>query len=563
MTSRKHQVLEGVTGAYPRQMFRAAGYTDEDMKKPVIAVVSAYSEIHPGCMHLKTLAEHVKAGVWSAGGVPVEFHTISICDGWAQGTGMHYVLPSRELMAAEIETMIGGHIDLFDGVVFLASCDKSPAAMLMAAARINLPSIFLPAGPMVPGKFLGKEWVMCDIKEGMGKVSVGAMSDEEFIQVESESCPTAGVCAMMGTGSTMGCVIEALGMALPGAATVPAVSSGRLRLAKYTGRRAVALVEEGVRPRDIMTEEAFENAIKFVLATGGSSNAVLHLPAIAAEAGISIPLELFDSLSRKTPCIAKFKPAAQFNVKDLHEAGGVGAVMKELSPLLNLDVHTGSGKRLGELLESARTLRRDVIHPLDDPISHEGGLAVLKGNLAPGGAIVKQSGVDPKMMVHTGPAKVFDSEEDVRESLLGKSVKPGDVLVVRYEGPKGGPGMRELSIPAALIVGMGLGDSVAMITDGRFSGATRGPCIGHVSPEAADGGPIAALRDGDVIDIDIPSRKLNVRLSDAEIEERLKNATPRKPYRRFPGGYLDIYRALVGPSSQGALMKAEEDKDAF
>ncbi|MDR2819672.1 MAG: dihydroxy-acid dehydratase [Desulfovibrio sp.] len=558
MPKKGHKILEGVTGAYPRQMLRAVGYVDSDMDKPVIGIAIAYSETHPGCFHLKMLAEQVRSGILSAGGVPVEFYTTSICDTWGHGKGMHYILPSRELITAEIETVVCAHNDLFDGLVLMSSCDKSPGAMLMGAARVNIPSIMLTSGPMLPGRFGDKQWVFCDIKEAMGKITAGSISEDEFLRIETDSCATAGVCSMMGTGNTMGCAVEALGMALPGSGTIPAVYSERMRLARHVGERIVAMVEENLRPRDILTPQAFDNAIRFILATGGSSNTLLHIPAIAREAGHSIPLERFDELSRQTPCIAKFKPASDFTIFDLYEAGGVSGVLKRLEHLLHLSVTTVTGKALGDNLRGAKILNDKIIRPLDAPYSNEGGLAVLKGNLAELGAIVKQSGVDPKMMRHSGPAKVFEHEEDVRTYLLQKEVKPGDVLVVRNEGPKGGPGMRELSLPAAILIGLGLGDSVAMITDGRFSGATRGPCIGHVSPEAADNGPIGIVQDGDIIDIDIPGRTLNIRLSNEEITARLAVRDQVIPYSRCPGGYLDLYRQNVTNAAEGAVIKTKK-----
>jgi dihydroxy-acid dehydratase len=524
------------------------------MDKPVIGIAISYSGTHPGCFHLKMLAEQARDGILSAGGVPVEFYTISICDTWGHGKGMHYILPSRELIAAEIETMVCAHNDLFDGLVLLASCDKSPGAMLMGAARVNLPALMLTSGPMLPGRFAGKQWVFCDIKESMGKITAGKMTDEEFLRIETDSCATAGVCSMMGTGSTMGCVAEALGMALPGNGTIPAVYSERLRLARRAGERIVAMVEENLRPRDILTPGAFDNAIKFILATGGSSNTLLHLPAIAKETGYALPIDRFDSLSRQTPCIAKFKPASDRTILDFHEAGGVMAVLNRLESFLDLEAMTVTGKPLGASVRCASVLNDAVIKPLDAPYDREGGLAVLRGNLARGGAIVKQSGVDKKMMRHSGPAKVFENEEEVKTFLLQKAVQPGDVLVVRNEGPKGGPGMRELSIPAAILIGLGLGDSVAMVTDGRFSGATRGPCVGHVTPEAAENGPIAAIQDGDIIDIDIPLRTLRVRLSEEEIAARLAARQPAAPYNRCPGGYLDLYRQHVASAAEGAVV---------
>lgn len=544
------EVLTGLSGAYPRAMYRAVGFTDEELGRPLIGVVSSWSETNPGSYGNKELAQYVKAGIYEAGGTPVEFHTIAICDAIAQGRGMNYVLPSRELVAAEIELMVGAQA--FDGLVLISSCDKSPAGMLMAAARINIPTIFLPAGPMLPGRFAGRDWVMSDIKEAMGELAVGTITPAEFDQIEHETCSTYGVCAMMGTGNTMSSVIEALGLSLPGTATSPATSARHRRQAKETGVQIMRLLQQDLRPRDILTRETFENAIRFVLATGGSSNAYLHLPAVAKEAGVELPLELFDRLSRETPTLTKFKPASQWNLRDFDEAGGVQAVLKELEKLLHLGVKTVTGRTLGENLRGVTVKRREVIRSLDQPLAPEGGLAVLKGNLAPRGAIVKQSAVDPKMWRHRGPARVFDSEEEVRDFLLGGKARPGDVLVIRYEGPRGGPGMREMSIPAALLVGMGLGDTVAMVTDGRYSGATRGPCIGHVSPEAAEGGPIAIVQDGDMIEIDIPARRLELLLPPEEIQRRLDLWRP--PERKVEG-FLGWYARSVEAADRGAVVR--------
>ncbi len=542
------ELFRDITGAYPRQMFRACGYTDKELKKPVIGVVSAYNEAHPGSNGLRELAQYVKAGIWMGGGTPVEFHTIAVCDAVAQGAGMHYVLPSREITAAEIEITVGA--GGFDGLVMLPSCDKSPAGMLMAAARINIPTIFLPPGPMLPGTKDGETLVMSDIKEAMGKVVAGDISVKELDRIEHEACPGIGVCCMMGTGNTMGCTIEALGMSLPGSGITPIVSAKKRVMAKETGIRIVEMVQENLKPSDILTVENSHNAIRFVLAIGGSSNAVLHLPAIFHEAGIAVSLAAFERLSKETPCIAKFKPASPYTLKDLEEAGGVQAVLKELEPLLNNDVITVTGNTFKENLQDVKILRREVIHSLEKPLHSEGGLAVLMGNLAPEGAIVKSVAVNPKMLKHKGPAKVFDCEEDVQKHIRGKSVQPGDVLVIRYEGPKGGPGMRELSIPAALLTGMGLGDSVAMITDGRFSGATRGPCIGHISPEAALGGPIAFIEDGDMIEIDIPERKITLLVDEEELSNRKQKWSKRSSQAT---GYLRIYERLVGSASNGAI----------
>ncbi len=548
-----HERISGLTGAYPRAMYRCSGFTDEELNRPLIGVVTAYFEGHPASRALEEQARAVKAGIWMAGGTPLEFYTISVCDAIAQGPGMKYSLPSREVVAAEIEIMTGAHP--FDGLVFLATCDKSAPGMLMAAARVDLPCIFLPPGPMLPRVEEGKVWVMSDIKEAMGEFSSGRINEERFLQVEKTCCATLGVCSMMGTGMTMACLEEALGLSLPGASTLPAVDSQRLALAKETGMRAVGLVREAMRPSQVISPAAMDNAIRFLLAVGGSSNGILHLKALAYELGQDLPLQRFDDLSRKTPCIARFKPASSMTPVDLDEAGGVRAVLKELSPLLDLSVSRISGGTLADELKNTAVRRRDVIRSLNAPLLAEGGLAVLHGNLAPQGAIVKQSAVDPKMHVHRGPARIFDSEEGVRDSLVGGRVKPGDVLIIRYEGPKGGPGMREMSIPAALLVGMGLGDSVAMVTDGRYSGATRGPCIGHVSPEAAEGGTIALVQEGDSISIDIPKRKLELEVPAEELKRR--RGIWKAPQRRPLPGFLGWYSRNVSSADQGAVIPRE------
>ncbi|HSR10427.1 MAG TPA: dihydroxy-acid dehydratase [Thermodesulfobacteriota bacterium] len=549
-----HPVLKGPKGAYPRAMYRTCGFTDEELRRPLIGVAVAFVEGHPGSRALQEQAAAVKAGIWMAGGTPVEFHTASVCDAIAQGPGMHYSLPSRELVAAEVEVITGAHP--FDGLVFLAGCDKSAPGMLMAAARVDLPSIFLPPGPMLPRRDEDRGvLVMSDIKEAMGELSAKTISPEEFDRIERISCTTMGVCSIFGTGTTVACIEEVLGLTLPGASTLPAVDARRLLLAKHTGMHAVKLVEKGVRPRSIMNAASLDNAIRFILAVGGSSNAILHLTALAYELGIDLPLKRFDDLSRKTPCIARFKPASDLTPADLDEAGGVRAVLKEISSLLNLSVPNVKGTILAEEIKDVEVKRRDVIRPLTDPLLPEGGLAVLTGNLAPRGSIVKQSAVHPKMHVHRGPARVCNSEEEVRDLMNSGRVRKGDVLVIRYEGPRGGPGMREMSIPAALLVGMGLGDSVAMVTDGRYSGATRGPCIGHVAPEAADGGPLALVEDGDSIYIDIPQRRLELEVSAEELARRRAAWTP--PKKKARGGFLGLYSRQVSSADRGAVIPRE------
>ena len=543
------ELFAGITGAYPRSMFKSVGYRRDELKKPVIGVVSSWSEMHPGSYPNKELAQFVKAGIWAAGGTPVEFHTIAICDAVAQGSGMHYVLPSRELAAAEIELMVGA--GGFDGLVLLPSCDKSPGGMLMAAARLNIPTILLPPGPMLSHFQNGEQRVMCDIKEAMGAFKDKKISEAEFEAIEDDTCATGGVCGMMGTGNTMGCIIEALGMCLPGAATTPAVYAAKKRQAKLTGERIIGLVKEEIRPRAILTRENMLNAVRFLMAIGGSTNAVLHLPAIAGEAGFELTLQDIDRISAETPCIAKFKPSSKYTLWDFFEAGGVGAVLGELKTLLNQDVLTVTGRKITDYFGPVKN--REVIRTLENPLQPQGGIVILRGNLAPDGAVIKVSGIRGAKPNHVGTARTFDSEEDVMKQIMGKTVNPGDILVIRYEGPRGGPGMREMSIPAGILIGMGLGDSVAMVTDGRFSGATRGFCIGHVAPEAQVGGPIAAVRDGDRIEIDILHKKLNLLLPPEEIAARLK-ALPQRP-APIDTGFLGLYCRHVSQADRGAVLE--------
>ena len=551
MKFRSRDSLDGIDGTYARSLYRASGYTSSDLKKPLIAVANSWTEANPGHYHLRELAQHVKSGIISAGGMPVEFNTIAPCDAIAQGRGMHYVLPSRDIVAASVELMLQAH--QFDAVVMLCSCDKIIPGMLMASVRCNIPTIFLTGGAMLPFDSDDGVMVACDVKEAIGRYKSGKIDQKELEYIESNACFSPGLCSMMGTASTMSCIVEALGFSMPLCATMPAMSSAKRASARLAGEQVMNILDQGLTPRQIITEPSLKNAIKVGVAIGGSTNMILHIPAIAREAGINISPNLFDEISRKTPLLAKFKPASDFSIMDFHQAGGVPALMKEMASLLELDLPTATCSTLGENLANAKNKNLEVIHSLDDPLASEGGIAILYGNLAPKGAVVKQSAVNPKMMVHSGSAKVFDSEEDVRDYMSSNSVNPGDVLVIRYEGPKGGPGMRELSIPAALLIGMGLGDSVAMITDGRYSGASRGLCIGHVCPEAAEGGTIALIQDGDIIDIDIPNRKLNVRLSESEIQNRKADWKPVPP--KAQGGFLDIYRKMVSGADEGAILK--------
>ena len=541
------ELFDGLKGAYPRAMFKSVGYRQKELNKPVIGVISAWSEFHPGSYPNKELAQFVKSGIWAAGGTPVEFHTIAVCDAIAQGKGMHFSLPSREIVAAEVELMVGS--GGFDGLVFIPSCDKSPVGMLMAAARLNIPSIFLQPGPMLSHFDQGEQRVMSDIKEAMGAFKDHKITEQQFEQIETDTCTTTGVCGMMGTGNTMGTLIEVLGMSLPGAGSVPAVYAEKRRMAKDTGERIVAMVKENLKPRKILTKANFENAVRFLMAIGGSTNAILHLPAIALEAGVELTLDEIDRISSQTPVVGKFKPSSKFTLWDFYLAGGVGAVLERLDSLLQREVLTVTGESITTYYAPVKN--PDIIRTLDNPLQPQGGIIILKGNLAPDGAVIKVSGIQGAPTRQVGTAKTFESEEDLMYHIMNKEIKPGDVLVIRYEGPQGGPGMREMSIPAALLTGMGLGDSVAMITDGRFSGATRGFCIGHVTPEAQVGGPIAVVQDGDSIEIDIEHKKLNLLIPEEELQRRIAEIQPRKhPVNR---GYLGLYCRNVQQANHGAI----------
>ena len=547
---RSQKMLEGLTGAYARSLFHAVGLGAGELSRPLIAIANSWNEMLPGHFHFRDLADSVKAGIRQAGGTPLEFSTIGICDGIAQGPGMHRVLPSREIVAASVELMAEAY--QVDGLVCICSCDKIVPGMMMAAARLDIPTIFLTGGPMTPGRHNGEYVVPSDVKEAIGRVRAGEMNPEELARIEDSACRGPGACGFMGTANTMCCFVEAAGLSLPGCATLGALDPSRSDLAQATGERAVELVREDLRLSQILTAEALENGIRLGLAVGGSTNLVLHALALARDLGLALTLDDIDRLSRQTPLIARFKPASPLTVTDLHEAGGVAAVLSVLSPLLHLEALTVTGHTLGEDIAQAKVLRTDVIRPLEDPLDSEGGIAVLYGNLAPEGAVVKQSAVSPTMLRHTGPAVVCESEEAVRERLLANAVQAGDVLLIRNEGPRGGPGMRELSIPAAMLVGMGLGDSVAMVTDGRFSGATRGPCIGHVAPEASVGGPLALVRDGDMIEIDIPARRLDLLVGGEELAARQAawSPPPAKPLK----GFLAHYARHVSSASTGAVL---------
>ena len=518
---RSDKMKKGIEKAPHRSLFKAMGYTDEEIKRPMIGVVNSKNEIIPGHIHLDIIAEAAKAGIRMAGGTPIEFPTIGVCDGIAMNhEGMKYSLSSRELIADSVEVMAMAHP--FDGLVMIPNCDKIVPGMLMAAMRLNIPAVFISGGPMIAGKKGEKETDLITVFEGVGGVKAGKMTEEELKELEDTACPGCGSCAGMFTANSMNCLTEALGMGLPSNGTIPAVYAARKRLAKYAGMKIMELVEKDIKPRDIATLEAFRNAVAVDMALGCSTNTVLHVPAIAHEAGIELGLDVFNEISKKAPHLCALSPAGPNHIEDLDRSGGIMAVMKELSKkdLINGSCITATGMPLQDSLDAAVVKNNEVILPIDKPHSAEGGIAILKGNIAPDGCVVKQSGVAPEMMMSKGTARVFDSEEDAVADILGGKIKPGNVIVVRYEGPKGGPGMREMLTPTSSIVGMGLDKDVSLITDGRFSGGTKGAAIGHVSPEAADGGMIAFVEDGDEIEIDIPNKNISLNVDDAEIEKR-------------------------------------------
>ena len=551
-------VREGVQSAPHRSLFNALGYTKEEMRKPMIGVVCSYNEIVPGHINLDKIAEAVKMGIAEAGGMPVEFPAIAVCDGIAMGhTGMKYSLVTRDLIADSTECMARAH--QFDGLVMIPNCDKNVPGLLMAAARVNIPTVFVSGGPMLAGKVRGEKRSLSSMFEAVGEYEAGKIGMEELKLYEENVCPTCGSCSGMYTANSMNCLTEVIGMGLPGNGTIPAVYSARIRLAKMAGYAIMDMIEKNIRPRNIMTEAAFRNALTVDMALGCSTNTMLHLPAIAHECGIELKVENANEISAKTPNLCHLAPAGYAYMEDLNEAGGVYAVMKELSKknLLDLSGITVTGKTMEENIAHARNKDEEIIRPIDKPFMPIGGIAVLKGNLAPDTGVVKRSAVAPEMMVHEGPARVFDCEEDAIVAIKGGKINPGDVVVIRYEGPKGGPGMREMLNPTSAIVGMGLGSTVALITDGRFSGASRGAAIGHVSPEAAVGGPIALIEEGDIISIDIPNYSLNVKLSDEELEKRRKAWKPKK--RTDLDGYLVRYRALVTSGNRGAILELPKD----
>jgi dihydroxy-acid dehydratase len=530
------------------------GYTDEEIAQPLIGVVNSANEIIPGHIHLVIISQAVKSGIRMAGGTPVEFPVIGVCDGIAMGhTGMKFSLASRENIADSIEIMAMAHP--FDALVFIPNCDKIIPGMLMAALRLNIPAIFVSGGPMLAGSMDGKAVDLITVFEGVGKVKSRQMTMNELKKIEDCACPGCGSCSGMYTANTMNCMTEALGMGLPGNGTILAVDAARVRLAKTAGVKVMELLKKKIRPRDIATLAAFKNAIAVDMALGGSTNTVLHLPAIAHEAGIKLDLDLFNRISAKTPNLCKLSPAGAHHIEDLGAAGGVQAVMKEISPLgvIAEKALTATGETVGSNLKGVSVRNYQVIRSIKDPYFKEGGLSILRGNLAPDGGVVKQSAVAPNMLVNEGPARVFDSEDKAIEAILGGKIRPGDVIVIRYEGPKGGPGMREMLGPTSALAGMGLAESVALLTDGRFSGGSRGAAIGHISPEAADGGPIALIREGDRIAIDIPKRKLTLKVGNEELKRRKKAWKPRPPAIR--SGYLARYASLVTSASTGAILK--------
>ena len=552
-------VKKGMQQAPHRSLFNALGYTKEEMERPLVGIVSSYNEIVPGHMNLDKITQAVKMGVAMAGGTPVVFPAIAVCDGIAMGhTGMKYSLVTRELIADSTECMAKAH--QFDALVMIPNCDKNVPGLLMAAARINVPTVFVSGGPMLAGHVDGRKRSLSSMFEAVGAYEAGKMTAEKVEEYVNKVCPTCGSCSGMYTANSMNCMTEVLGMGLRGNGTIPAVYSERIRLAKHAGMKVMELLKNNVRPSDIMTKKAFLNCLTVDMALGCSTNTMLHLPAIAHEAGVELNMDIANEISAKTPNLCHLAPAGPTYMEDLNEAGGVYAVMNELSKkgLLYEDQITVTGKTVGENIKDVHNLNPEVIRPIDNPYMAQGGIAVLKGNIAPDTGIVKQSAVVPEMMIHEGPARVFECEEDAIKAIKGGDIVPGDVVVIRYEGPKGGPGMREMLNPTSAIAGMGLGDSVALITDGRFSGASRGASIGHVSPEAAVGGPIALIEEGDIIKIDIPNNSLNVDVSDEELAKRKEKWQPREP--KITDGYLRRYAALVTSGNRGAVLDVDQLK---
>ena len=552
MKLRSREVVSGLEGLPRRALLKADGLTDADIERPFIAIANSYNNVVPGHLHLRELGEATAAGIRAAGATPFEFNTIAICDGLAQGhRGMCFSLPSREVVADSVELMLEAH--RFDAVVAIASCDKIVPGMLMALARVNIPAIMVTGGPMMPGEWRGQPLDIISAFEAVGAVKAGKLSEREARAIEDRCCPGCGSCAGLFTANTMACLSEALGISLPIMGTAHAVDAKKRRLAKQSGAQVVKLLRQGITPRRIMTRAAFENAIIVDMAIGGSTNTVLHLQAIAHESGVKLCLDTFDRLSRRTPHICNMRPEGSHTMLDLERAGGVPAVMKQLGRLIRGSPLTVTGRRVRENLKFVRFNGSDVIRPLNKPYHREGGIAILYGGLAPQGAVVKYAGVKPRMLSHRGPAKVFDREEDAVKAILGGRIKRGDVVVIRYEGPKGGPGMREMLAPTAAIAGMGLLESVALVTDGRFSGGTRGACIGHVSPEAAEGGPIAMVHEDDKILLDIRRRRLELLVPGPELKERLAHFKPPEP--RAKKGYLELYQRIVSSAAEGAIRR--------
>ncbi len=549
---RSDVMKKGLERAPHRSLFKAMGYTDEEINRPIIGIANAANSIVPGHIDLDKITAAVEAGIRMAGGTPVSFGAIGVCDGIAMGhSGMRYSLASRELIADSVEVMVEAHA--FDGLVLVPNCDKIVPGMLMAAARINIPSVLISGGPMLAGRYRGEAVDLNTVFEGVGAVQAGKMSSRELTELEEAACPGCGSCAGMFTANSMNCMAEVLGLALPGNGTIPAISGARIRLAKEAGMQIMRLVKAGLKPLDILTPAAFRNALTVEMALGCSTNTVLHLPAIAHETGLKLSLELINEVSDATPHLCHLRPGGDHHLQDLDEAGGIPALMQELgnADLLDLSVPTVTLKTVGDNIQAAVNLRSDVIRSVSKPYHAKGGLAVLWGNIAPQGGVVKQSAVLPQMLTHRGPARVFDSEEAAVDAILNDRISAGDVIVIRYEGPKGGPGMREMLTPTSAVVGMGLDDSVALITDGRFSGATRGAAIGHISPEAAEGGSIALIKEGDEIEIDIPNHRIEVLVSEAELDKR---RAAWKPIERTLKGYLSRYAKLVTSAATGAIL---------
>jgi dihydroxy-acid dehydratase len=550
MEKRSDMLHRGDARAANRALLRSLGLTDKDFDKPFIGIINTWTEINPGHVHLRTLGEAAKAGVRMAGGVPFEVNTIALCDGIAQGhDGMRRILPSRNLIADSMELAVDAN--RFDAIVVLASCDKIVPASWMAIARLDVPALMITGGPMMPGRFRGEQLVLPAARESQGKMLRGEITPEDFQEIERCLCPGPGSCSMMGTANSTSCLTEVLGLSLPGCGTSHAVDAKKLRIARESGEQILRIWKEDLRPSKILTPSALKNAITASMALGGSSNIVLHLMALASELNLPLSLEAFDQISRRTPFICSIKPSGKVPMLGLEDAGGVPAVLHELRDLLDLEVLTATGKTLRENLSGARNLNPEVILSRERPLRKEGGIAILRGSLAPGGAVVKQSAVSEKIMVHTGPARVFETEVSAREAVFGNQIKPGEIIVIRYEGPKGGPGMPEMLSVTAALVGMGLAESVSLVTDGRFSGSTRGPCIGHIVPEAQDGGPIALIREGDFIAIDIPNRRLDLLVPPEELERRRKSWTP--PPLKVTRGYLKTFAERVSSADKGCI----------